>query len=77
MFWSFNPTHLDFASSICLNGTCAHAHTMKVSSKWCVGQLITKALRNGQKAHFPFNLPLFGDYANTPKATKYEPTFAN
>jgi hypothetical protein len=27
-----------------------------VSSKWCVGQLITKTLRNGPKAHFPFNM---------------------
>jgi hypothetical protein len=23
--------------------------------------LITKILRNGPRAHFPFNLPLFGD----------------
>jgi hypothetical protein len=26
-----------------------------------VGHLITKILRNGPRAHFPFNLPLFGD----------------
>jgi hypothetical protein len=32
-----------------------------VSSKWCVGQLITKILRIDPKTHFPFNLPLFGD----------------
>jgi hypothetical protein len=25
-----------------------------VSLKWCVGQLITKTLRNGPRAHFPF-----------------------
>jgi hypothetical protein len=27
----------------------------------CVGHLITKTYRNGPRAHFPFNLPLFGD----------------
>jgi hypothetical protein len=37
-----------------------NAHTMKVSSKWCVGKLITKILRTGSEAHIPFNLLLFG-----------------
>jgi hypothetical protein len=29
---------------------------MLVSLKWCVGQLITKTLRNCPRAHFPFRL---------------------
>jgi hypothetical protein len=31
------------------------------SSIWCFEHLITKTGRNGLMAHFPFNLPIFGD----------------
>jgi hypothetical protein len=31
-YWSLNPTHLDFASSVCSIRTCAHAHNKMVSS---------------------------------------------
>jgi hypothetical protein len=61
---------LDLVSSICCLYICAHALIKIVSSKWCVGQLIAKTTRNGPRAHFPFNLPFFVIYANTPKETK-------
>ena len=60
-FWPSNSPHLDLITSICFLYTCAYTHRRHVSSKWCVGHLITKTLRNVPRAHFPFNLPLFGD----------------
>jgi hypothetical protein len=61
---------LDLIASIFFLNTCAHAHMKSVRSKWCVGQLITKTLRNGPRAHFPFNLPFLVIYVNTLKATQ-------
>jgi hypothetical protein len=49
--------------------TCSHALINIISSKWCVGQLITKTTRDGPRAHFPFNLHFLVIYADTPKAT--------
>jgi hypothetical protein len=42
---------------ICTLSTTLHRLTQK-HSRW---HSITKILRNGPRAHFPFNLPLFGD----------------
>jgi hypothetical protein len=47
---------LDLIASICFLNTYAHAHLESIRSKWCVRQLITKTLRNGPRAHFPFTL---------------------
>jgi hypothetical protein len=42
---------------ICTLSTTLHRSTQK-HWRW---HSITKLLRNGPRAHFPFNLPLFGD----------------
>jgi hypothetical protein len=62
----------------------SYTHSRHVSSKWWVGHLITKTLRNGPRAHFPFNLPLFGDLCQHIKSnskctniTKCDPKCAN
>jgi hypothetical protein len=36
-------------------------HRHRFTFKHLCWHIITKILRNGPKAHFPFNLPLFGD----------------
>jgi fructose 1,6-bisphosphatase len=69
-FYPSNSAHMDLVPLICLCYTCAHAHIKRVSSKLCVGYLITKTSRNGPMAHFSFNLPFLVIYANTPKATQ-------
>jgi hypothetical protein len=57
---------------------------LHVSSRWCVGHLITKTLRNGPRAYFPFNLPIFCDLCQHIKSNlkctniiKCEPKCAN
>jgi hypothetical protein len=42
--------------------TCAHTHSRHARSKWCVGHLITKTLRNIPRAYFPFTWRLGGPF---------------
>jgi hypothetical protein len=51
------PYNSQFAFSLILSSYSQ----LYVRSKLCVRHLITKILRNGPRAHFPFNLPCFGD----------------
>jgi hypothetical protein len=55
---------LDLITSICFLYSCAYTRRRHVSSGRCVGlgHLITKTLRNGPRAHFPFNTR--GPWAN-------------
>jgi hypothetical protein len=60
-FWPLISAHMDLISSICLLCTCTHCHIKVVSPIWCLEHLITKTGKNGPIAHFPFNIPFFGD----------------